>query len=96
MESDTTGVRSNNPLSSRRKDDKNDYLAQMRSKRKGVANTGDLAKQTERQIERLMKDDRLNDYERVDAVKRQAVKMEQLAKQKEKLMAVAKIQGQRD
>ena len=91
MESDTTGGRSGAPLSSRRRDEKNDYLAQMRNKRKGATNANDVAKQAERNIERLMKDDKLNDYERVDAVKRQAVKMEQVAKQKEKLMAVANI-----
>lgn len=52
--------------------------------------------QAGKKIDRLMKDENLNDYERVEIAKRQVEKIEQRARNQEKLLKVANVMGQRD
>ena len=64
-----------------------DYLAQMRELREKDVDY--KHKNNERTLDQLMNDNRLNEYEKMDAIKRRAEKMERQAKMQERLMKVA-------
>ena len=50
----------------------------------------------EQQIDKLIKSEKLNEYERIDAVKKKAEQMEKQAKQTEKLIKIARVKGEMD
>ena len=97
----TSAIESLNQLSSKRSRlaDKNDYLGQMRLKRQikeqSMANQPEKIS-NEQQIDKLIRSEKLNEYERIDAVKKKAEQMEKQAKQTEKLIKIARVKGEMD
>ena len=87
------------PQSSKTTAKKIDYLAEMRMQRENAQNMGEYDGSgyrkinNERTIDQLMNDHNLNEYERLDAVKRKADQMENQAKRREKLIKVAQAGG---
>ena len=65
----------------------NDYLSQMRMKRE-LKEEGSPRKKTNNEmiINSYLKDKNLNEYEKMEAVKRKAVQMENRARMQEKLI----------
>jgi hypothetical protein len=79
-------------------DVKSDYLAEMRQKRLVREKEGGEynSEQVGSKIDRLMRDENLNDYERVEIAKRQVAQIEKRARNQEKMLKVANVAGQRD
>ena len=75
----------------------NDYLSQMRMKRE-LKEEGSPRKKTNNEmiINSYLKDKNLNEYEKMEAVKRKAVQMENRARMQEKLIQYGSLGGDRD
>ena len=75
----------------------NDYLSQMRLKREQKEEGSPRKKNAnEMIINAYLKDKNLNEYEKMEAVKRKAVQMENRARMQEKLIQYGSMGGDRD